>query len=58
MQGHGRSAVMAAALLLAGGEALSPDHALRLVKERRPGASPNRRQVHSLHAWACTFHPG
>lgn len=51
--GHGRSAALAAAILLAAGEAGSPQAALALVKERRPGASPNRRQVEGLLCWAA-----
>lgn len=54
-QGHGRSAAVAASLLLAGGQAGSAEEALRQVKAARPGASPNRRQVAALHAWAAAY---
>lgn len=55
LQGHGRSAAAAAALLQAAGEASSADEALELVKRRRPGASPNHRQVAALHDWAAKY---
>lgn len=51
--GHGRSAAMAAALLLAAGEAPSAEAALRRVKQARPGASPNGRQRDQLREWAA-----
>ena len=55
LQGHGRSAAAAAALLLAAGKAPSADAALGKVKELRPGASPNHRQVAALHSWAAKY---
>lgn len=58
LQGHGRSAAVAAALLVAEGEAPSADAALEKVKELRPGASPNHRQVAVLRSWAAKYtHP-
>ena len=55
LQGHGRSAAAAAALLQAAGDASSAHDALELVKERRLGASPNHRQVAALHDWAAKY---
>lgn len=42
--GHGRSALMAAAVLMACGVAASPEEALAQVKRARPGAGLNREQ--------------
>jgi len=47
-QGRGRSAVAAAALLLARGLASSPEAAVRMLRERRPGVRLNRWQMRRL----------
>ncbi|WP_272459718.1 protein-tyrosine phosphatase family protein [Polyangium jinanense] len=52
-QGHGRTAMVASAVLLERGVATSVDAALTLVREARPAARPNRAQVQALlDAWA------
>ncbi|KAL4444166.1 hypothetical protein ABPG75_011903 [Micractinium tetrahymenae] len=55
--GHGRSAAMAAAVLLAAGEASDAGAALSSVKAARPGACPNWRQEEALHEWAARYGP-
>jgi protein-tyrosine phosphatase len=51
-QGHGRTAMVAAAVLLERGVATSVSAALTLVREARPAARPNRSQVQALvDAW-------
>lgn len=54
-QGHGRSAALAAAVVLAHGEADDAQSALGRVQAARPGACPNRRQEEVLHEWAAPF---
>lgn len=49
-QGHGRTAMVAAALLLALGHVSSPSQALARVAVCRPGAKPNRAQRNSVLA--------
>jgi protein-tyrosine phosphatase len=49
-QGHGRTAMVAAAVLLSVGIAESGEDALWQVRAARPGARPNRRQRESLLA--------
>ena len=49
--GHGRSAVMACALLIADGVVAGPEEARALVTRLRPGAKPNARQWAALDAW-------
>lgn len=49
-QGHGRTAMVTAAVLLASGEAKSPQEALDRITARRPLAQPNARQRRSVLA--------
>ena len=50
--GHGRSALMVSAVLLARGAAASPEEALARVKQARPGVSLNREQWEFLKKWS------
>jgi hypothetical protein len=49
--GHGRSATVVAACLLAEGTATSVDDAVGMVRAKRPGAQPNRGQREALEAF-------
>ncbi|KAL4427938.1 hypothetical protein ABPG75_002027 [Micractinium tetrahymenae] len=51
--GHGRSAVTAAAILMAMGEADTVEDAMSKVVKARPGVKPNYRQVAMLQEWAA-----
>ena len=50
--GHGRSALVAAALLVARGLVNTPEEALAWVKQARPGANLNRSQWEFLRKWS------
>ncbi|KAL4442129.1 hypothetical protein ABPG77_011390 [Micractinium sp. CCAP 211/92] len=50
--GHGRSAVTAAAILMAMGKADTVEEALARLVKARPGVKPNYRQVAMLKEWA------
>jgi hypothetical protein len=52
--GHGRTGLFAAALLLRRGEAKDPDHAVRAARERRPRIRLNRTQRRALDRLAAT----
>lgn len=49
--GHGRSATFAAAVLLAGGEAVNPDDAIAKLRSKRPGINLNHEQRAALAAF-------
>ncbi|MBL8851238.1 MAG: dual specificity protein phosphatase family protein [Planctomycetaceae bacterium] len=49
-QGHGRTGMFAAAVLMASGKAASPDEALRMVIEARPGVRLSSQQLQTLRA--------
>jgi protein-tyrosine phosphatase len=51
-EGHGRTGTVAAALLIALGDAPGPEEALRLLRERRPTARLSGRQVDLVHTVA------
>ncbi len=48
-QGHGRTGLIAALLLIARGTAADPDGALKLIQASRPSVSLNRVQRFALH---------
>lgn len=50
-QGHGRSALVAAAILLRRGEVQTPATALALLKSRRPGVALHHKQLAFLERW-------
>lgn len=52
-QGHGRSAVTAAAVLMGMGGASTVDEAMAKVVLARPGVKPNFRQIDLLREWAA-----
>jgi protein-tyrosine phosphatase len=54
--GHGRSATVVAAVLMARGFASTVDEAIRMVRERRPGIDINGRQKTCLDGWASATH--
>lgn len=56
--GHGRSAVLMCALLLAAGEVGSVEEARSRVKAARPGAEPNKRQWAALEHWHQRYGTG
>ncbi len=56
-QGHGRSALVVAALLLRRGLATDVQHALALLRQARPGIGLQRRQRQVLHRFAQTIKP-
>lgn len=47
-EGHGRTGLVAAAILLARGFATGPDEAIRMVRARRPGVRLKKRQREML----------
>ena len=49
--GHGRSAIVLCALLIADGLAASTAEAKKIVTRARPGAKPNQRQWEALELW-------
>jgi hypothetical protein len=49
--GHGRSATFVAGYAVRTGHALSPEEALRLVRERRPAIGLHERQISALSAY-------
>lgn len=56
-QGHGRTAMVAAALLLETGVAGSPEVALEMIQKVRPRARPNAAQARALvEAWTKGAH--
>lgn len=50
-EGHGRTGLLAAALLLSTGQAASPEEALQLVKAKRPLVRLGQRQMAALRAF-------
>lgn len=51
--GHGRSATVLAAILIAEGAAAGPAEAEALMKAQRPRVRLNKRQMGALKAWAA-----
>ena len=51
--GHGRSATLLGAILIADGVVQSVDDAVALMKAQRPRVRLNRRQLAALKAWAA-----
>ncbi|NUO52813.1 MAG: hypothetical protein HOV80_28545 [Polyangiaceae bacterium] len=56
--GHGRTAMVAGAVLITLRLSSSPDDALTRIAAVRPGARPNREQRNALEACARFTHPG
>ena len=54
--GHGRSATFIAAYLLARGAANTPDHAVALLRSKRPGVRINASQRAALHEFSKAGH--
>ena len=57
-QGHGRTGLIAALLLIARGEAKTPDDALQIIRSSRPRVSLNRIQIAALWDAFPLIQPG